>query len=74
MLAVAYARSTDQHNHLYELVESLVIPDSAHSYSAEAMELILLLAKAYSDIGQPRQSWLMYRKGLAVSEVMVISS
>jgi hypothetical protein len=74
MLVAAYARSTNQHRHLYELVESLVIPDSAHSYSAEAMELILLLAKAYSDIGQPRQSWMMYRKGLAVSEVMVISS
>lgn len=74
MLVAAYARSTNQHHHLYELVESLVIPNSAHSYSAEAMELILLLAKAYSDIGQPRQSWLMYRKGLAVSEVMVISS
>ncbi|KAF5566243.1 hypothetical protein FNAPI_1242 [Fusarium napiforme] len=70
MLVVAYARSTGHHHHLYGLVDRLAIPDSADSYSAEAMELLLLLAKAYSDIGQPRQSWMMYRKGLAISEVM----
>ncbi|KAF5591066.1 hypothetical protein FPANT_5799 [Fusarium pseudoanthophilum] len=70
MLVVAYARSTGHHQHLYGLVDRLAIPDSAHSYSAEAMELLLLLAKAYSDIGQPRQSWVMYRKGLAISEIM----
>ncbi|KAF4337757.1 hypothetical protein FBEOM_8354 [Fusarium beomiforme] len=70
MLVAAYARSTGQHHHLYRLVESVAVPDSAQSYSAEVMELLLLLAKAYSDIGQPRQSWLMYRKGLAISEVM----
>ncbi|KAF5722693.1 hypothetical protein FMUND_2570 [Fusarium mundagurra] len=70
MLVVTYARSTGHHHHLYELADRLAIPDSAHSYSAEAMELLLLLAKAYSDIGQPRQSWMMYRKGLAISEVM----
>lgn len=74
MLVVAYARSTGNNHHLYGLVDKLAIPDSAHSYSAEAMELLLLLAKAYSDIGQPRQSWMMYRKGLAISEVMVILS
>ncbi|KAF5684538.1 hypothetical protein FCIRC_3881 [Fusarium circinatum] len=70
MLVVAYARSTGHNYHLYGLVDKLAIPDSEHSYSAEAMELLLLLAKAYSDIGQPRQSWMMYRKGLAISEVM----
>ncbi|KAF5552607.1 hypothetical protein FMEXI_2758 [Fusarium mexicanum] len=70
MLLVAYARSTGNHHYLYGLVDKLAIPDSAHSYSTEAMELLLLLAKAYSDIGQPRQSWMMYRKGLAISEVM----
>ncbi|KAF4419903.1 hypothetical protein FACUT_11343 [Fusarium acutatum] len=70
MLVVSYARSTGNNHHLYGVVDKLVIPDSAHSYSAEAMELLLLLAKAYSDIGQPRQSWMMYRKGLAISEVM----
>jgi hypothetical protein len=74
MLVAAYARSTDQHHHLYEFIESLSIPNSTQSYSAEALELVLLLAKAYSDIGQPRQSWLMYRKGLAIAEAMVISS
>ncbi|CCT73119.1 uncharacterized protein FFUJ_12670 [Fusarium fujikuroi IMI 58289] len=70
MLVVAYARSTGNKHNLYGLVDRLAIPDSALSYSAEAMELLLLLAKAYSDIGQPRQSWMMYRKGLAISEVM----
>lgn len=74
MLVVAYARSAGNNYHLYGLVDRLAIPDSAHSYSAEEMELLLLLAKAYSDNGQPRQSWMMYRKGLAISEVMVILS
>ncbi|EWG55379.1 hypothetical protein FVEG_13387 [Fusarium verticillioides 7600] len=70
MLVVAYARSTGHSNHLYGLVDRLAVPDSAHCYSPEALELLLLLAKAYSDVGQPRQSWMMYRKGLAISEVM----
>ncbi|KAF5650638.1 hypothetical protein F25303_4295 [Fusarium sp. NRRL 25303] len=70
MLVVAYARSTGYCHDLYGVVDRLAIPDYQHSYSAEAMELLLLLAKAYSDIGQPRQSWMMYRKGLAISEVM----
>jgi hypothetical protein len=72
MLVAAYARSTGQHYHLFEFIESLSIPNSTQLYSAEALELVLLLAKAYSDIGQPRQSWLMYRKGLTIAEAMVI--
>ncbi|RFN43339.1 hypothetical protein FIE12Z_12429 [Fusarium flagelliforme] len=70
MLVAAYARSTSQHHHLYEFIESLSIPSSTQSYSAEDLELLLLLAKAYSDIGQPRKSWIMYRKGLTIAEVM----
>ncbi|KAI5465286.1 hypothetical protein BGZ63DRAFT_373209 [Mariannaea sp. PMI_226] len=70
MLVTAYARSTIENYHLYNLVENLILSDSSLSYSVEHMELILLLAKAYSDIGQPRQCWLMYRKGLGIAELM----
>jgi hypothetical protein len=71
MLVTAYARSSNGNHHLFNLVENLIIPSSGSGLTIEGMECLLLLAKAYTDIGQPRQAWLMYRKGVAVAEMMV---
>ena len=71
ILAVAYARSSNENYHLYALVDSLIISNSAYSATIEGVECLVLLAKAYSDIGQPRRSWFMYRRGLAIAQLMV---
>lgn len=71
ILAAAYARSSNENYHLYALVDSLIISDSAYSATIEGIECLILLAKAYSDIGQPRRSWFMYRRGLAIAQLMV---
>ncbi|KAI9765752.1 MAG: hypothetical protein M1840_007186 [Geoglossum simile] len=70
ILVAAYARSSNQNHHLYATVDSLVISDSAYSATIEGMECLILLAKSYIDIGQPRRAWLMYRRGMAIAQLM----
>ncbi|KAH0542442.1 hypothetical protein FGG08_003197 [Glutinoglossum americanum] len=69
ILVAAYARSSNQ-NHLYAIVDSLVISDSAYLATTEGMECLILLAKSYTDIGQPRRAWFMYRRGMAIAQLM----
>jgi hypothetical protein len=71
MLVAAYARSSNQNYHLYAIVDSLVISDSAYLATIEGMECLILLAKSYTDIGQPRRAWLMFRRGMAIAQLMV---
>uniref|UniRef100_A0A8H7NJ60 Zn(2)-C6 fungal-type domain-containing protein n=1 Tax=Bionectria ochroleuca TaxID=29856 RepID=A0A8H7NJ60_BIOOC len=70
MLLVTYARSSGENQHLYRAVENVLFSDSSHAYSLGDLECLLLLAKAYSDVGLPRQAWHMYRKGIAISQEM----
>lgn len=70
-LVTAYARSLDQGSDLYELVGLLVISDFAYAATLEGMECLVLLAKSYTDIGQPRRAWLTWRQGLAIAQLMV---
>jgi hypothetical protein len=71
ILVAAYARSSNQDYHLYAIVDSLIISDSVYSTTIEGMECLILLAKSYIDIGQPRRAWLMYRRGMAIAQLMV---
>ena len=71
ILVAAYARSSNQNHHLYAIVDSLVISDSVYSATIEGMECLILLAKSYIDIGQPRRGWFMYRRGMAIAQLMV---
>ncbi|KAH6682715.1 hypothetical protein B0J14DRAFT_467830 [Halenospora varia] len=70
LLVTAYARSTPGQYHLYTLVDSLIIADSAYVASIEGLECLILLAKAYTDVGQPRRAWLTYRRGVAIAQLM----
>ncbi|VUC24584.1 unnamed protein product [Clonostachys rosea] len=70
MLLITYARSSGENQHLYRAVEKILFSDSNNAYSLGDLECLLLLAKAYSDIGSPRQAWHMYRKGIAISQEM----
>jgi hypothetical protein len=71
VLMTAYARSSKQNEHLYAIVDSLVISDTAYLATIDGMDCLLLLAKSYTDIGQPRRAWYMYRRGIAIAQLMV---
>lgn len=71
MLVTAYARSAGDADHLYELVDTLVISEFAFLATTEGQECLVLLAKSYIDIGQPRRAWLMWRRGMDIAQLMV---
>ena len=71
ILVAAYARSTSDGHHLFALVDDLIVSDFAYSTTPEGIECFILLAKAYTDIGQPRRAWLMWRRGMAIAQLMV---
>lgn len=70
-LACAYARSLGGRHDIYAMVEALVISDFAHVATQDGLECLVLLAKSYTDIGQPRRAWLAWRKGLSIAQMMV---
>lgn len=70
-LVTAYARCLDQGSDLYEMVGLLVTSDFTYAATPEGMECVILLAKSYTDIGQPRRAWLTWRQGLAIAQLMV---
>lgn len=74
ILATAYARSTGQDQHLYSLVEQLVLSDTTYSHTLQGLECILLLAKSYTDIGQPRRSWCISRQGVNIAQLIVFDT
>ena len=71
MLAVAYGRSLGKNHALLSLVDKFIMADSTFVATLEGMDCLVLLAKTYTDIGQPRRAWLMWRHGLAVAQLMV---
>jgi hypothetical protein len=74
MLVTAYARCVDrpeQSHNLYATVARLVISDFAYSATMDGLECLILLAKTYIDIGQPRRAWFMWRKGMGIAQLMV---
>lgn len=71
ILAVAYARSLGQGHKIFTLVDTLIIGDFALAATLDGMECLVLLAKTYTDIGQPRRACFTWRKGLAIAQMMV---
>jgi hypothetical protein len=71
VLAIAYARSSNENCHLYALVENMIISDSEHAFTPKGLECLILLAKTYTDFGQPRKAWLVWRRGVAIAQMMV---
>ncbi|PKS04896.1 hypothetical protein jhhlp_008260 [Lomentospora prolificans] len=70
LLVVAYARCLNDGKDLYALVEKLVISNLTYLASVEGMECLVLLAKSYTDMGQPRRAWLMWRRGLTIAQFL----
>ncbi|KFZ16878.1 hypothetical protein V502_04850 [Pseudogymnoascus sp. VKM F-4520 (FW-2644)] len=70
MLVTAYARTAEDAHHLYALVYTLIISEFAYLATTEGLECLILLAKSYTDIGQPRRAWLMWRRGMDIAQLM----
>jgi hypothetical protein len=73
-LAIAFARSLNKHRYLYTLVDDLVISDINFLTTIEGLECLILLAKSYTDCGQPKRAWLVWRKGASATQLMVSQS
>lgn len=72
ILVAAFARSSakDQSRSL-QLVDQVVIAHTEYAATLTGLECILLQAKCYLDLGQPRRAWLSYRRGLMLAQLMV---
>lgn len=56
-----------------DAVDRYVLSDDEYAATLEGMECLILKAKWYADVGQPRRAWISYRKGLMYTQLMVRS-
>lgn len=71
-MAIAFAFASDVDGfHIYTLVDRLVVSDMAYMSTVEGLECLILLAILYADEGQPRRSWMIYRRGVVVVHLTV---
>ncbi|KAH6999634.1 hypothetical protein EDB80DRAFT_119465 [Ilyonectria destructans] len=69
-MAIAFAFASDvDGSHIYTLVDRLVVSDMAYMSTVEGLECLILLAILYADEGQPRRSWMIYRRGVVVAHL-----
>ena len=72
MLTAAYGRTVcEKHRRYLVAVEELVVSRYDFGVSILGLECLLLLAKCYLDVGQPKRAWLTYRRGLTFAQFMV---
>jgi hypothetical protein len=70
-LATAYARSLNKYHRIYTIVDRLVVSDFEYASTIEGMHCLIFLAKSLTEIGHPRRSWLIWRKGMAIAQLIV---
>jgi hypothetical protein len=56
-----------------ETVDRWMLSDDEYAASLEGIECLILKAKWFADVGQPRRAWIAYRKGLMYAQLMVSS-
>jgi hypothetical protein len=54
-----------------EAVDRWVLSDDEYAASLEGIECLILKAKWFADVGQPRRAWIAHRKGLMYAQLMV---
>lgn len=69
-VAICVAEDTNIDSYV-EAVDRWVLSDDEYAATLEGMECLILKAKWYADIGQPRRAWLAHRKGLTYCQLMV---
>ena len=52
------------------VVDQLIIADDEYAGSCDGLELIVLVAKTYINLGQPRKGWLLLRRGIALAQLI----
>ncbi|KAL1595794.1 hypothetical protein SLS60_009483 [Paraconiothyrium brasiliense] len=71
VLAVGICSDDEREVERYiEMVDRWVLGDDEFAATLEGMECLILKAKWYADVGQPRRAWLAYRKGLMYTQLM----
>ncbi|CAG9989100.1 unnamed protein product [Clonostachys byssicola] len=69
-MAIAFAFVSDlDGSTIYTLVDRLVVSDMALMSTVEGLECLILLAVLYADEGQPRRSWMIYRRGVVAAQL-----
>ncbi|KAH7313617.1 hypothetical protein B0I35DRAFT_435552 [Stachybotrys elegans] len=69
-IAIAYAFAADEDaSHLYALVSRLVISDMSYVSTVEGLDCLILLGILYADEGQPRRSWMIWRRGVVIAQL-----
>jgi hypothetical protein len=72
VLAVGICSENEHEVERYvEAIDRWVLADDEYAATLEGMELLILKAKWYADVGQPRRAWLAHRKGLMYTQLMV---
>jgi hypothetical protein len=57
-------------NHYFELVDRLIISDNEYAATSEGVNVIIFRAKCHFNLGQPRQSWLLFRQAISVAQLL----
>ncbi|KAF2185139.1 hypothetical protein K469DRAFT_578030 [Zopfia rhizophila CBS 207.26] len=70
VLAVGICSDEGDVNRYIEAVDRWVLADDEYAATLEGMECLILKAKWYADVGQPRRAWVAYRKGLMFTQLM----
>lgn len=69
-VGICVADETDIEKYI-DAVDRYVISDDEYAATLEGIECLILKAKWYADVGQPRRAWISYRKGLTYTQLMV---
>ncbi|KAI9891649.1 MAG: hypothetical protein M1814_002584 [Vezdaea aestivalis] len=56
--------------HYLHVLETLNIPDDECAATADGIELIMVRAKIYDNLGMVRKGWLMFRRAIALIQMM----
>ena len=59
-------------NHYMSIIDQLIIADDEYGGSCDGLELIILVAKTYVNLGQPRKGWLLIRRGISLAQLVGI--
>lgn len=70
VLSVGVCSESDDTDRYISTVDRWVISDDEYAATLEGMECLMLEAKWYTDIGQPRRAWLANRRGLMYAQLM----
>jgi hypothetical protein len=71
VLGFGICRESEDADRYIGAVDRWVLSDDEYASTLEGMECIILEAKWYSDVGQPRRAWLAFRRGLMFAQLMV---